>query len=184
MNKYSGSDFDDFLREEGILEEVTARAHKRLLALQLSDAIEESYLTKKQLAEKLQTSRSQLDRLLDPDNTSVTLDSLQRLAQAVGKELKVELSSARAEYDFSGRVRGKYAREMQEGYTVTVHRADGSTLVKEVMPTEGVVILEPDVQEYFPDSDSVNEALRGLIRLIPAKQTAPAPQDSNQAVGE
>lgn len=91
MNKYSGSDFDDFLKEEGILEEVTARAHKRLLALQLSDAMEQSCLTKKQLAEKLQTSRSQLDRLLDPDNTSVTLDSLQRLAHAVGRELKVEL---------------------------------------------------------------------------------------------
>jgi hypothetical protein len=64
VNKYSGSDFDDFLREEGILEEVTARAHKRLLALQLSDAIEESRVTKKQLAEKLQTSRSPCHWLL------------------------------------------------------------------------------------------------------------------------
>ena len=92
VNKHSGSDFDDFLREEGILEEVTARAHKRLLALQLSEAMEESSITKTQLAEKLQTSRSQLDRLLDPDNTAVTLDSLERLAHAVGRELKVELA--------------------------------------------------------------------------------------------
>ena len=92
MNNYSGSDLDDFLKEEGILEEVTARAHKRLLALQLSEAIEEYSITKTQLAEKLETSRSQLDRLLDPDNTAVTLESLERLARAVGKQLKVELA--------------------------------------------------------------------------------------------
>jgi DNA-binding Xre family transcriptional regulator len=92
MNRYTGSDFDEFLREEGILEEVTARAHKRLLALQLDEAMEQSRITKTQLAEKLQTSRSQLDRLLDPDNTAVTLDSLERLAHAVGRELKVELA--------------------------------------------------------------------------------------------
>ena len=92
MNKHSGSDFDDFLREEGILEEVTARAHKRLLALQLSEVMEQSNITKTQLAQRLQTSRSQLDRLLDPDNTAVTLDSLERLAHAVGRQLKVELA--------------------------------------------------------------------------------------------
>lgn len=92
MNKYSGSDLDDFLREEGILEEVTARAHKRLLAIQLSEAMAQAKLTKSELAERLQTSRSQLDRLLDPDNTSVTLDSLERLARAVGKQLRVELA--------------------------------------------------------------------------------------------
>jgi len=92
MNKYSGSDFDDFLKEDGILEEVTARAHKRLLALQVSEAMEEYSITKTQLAEKLETSRSQLDRLLDPDNTAVTLESMERLARAVGKQLKVELA--------------------------------------------------------------------------------------------
>lgn len=92
MNRYSGSDFDELLREEGILEEVMARAHKRLLALQLGEAMKESQITKTQLAEKLQTSRSQLDRLLDPDNTAVTLDSLERLAQAVGRQLRVELA--------------------------------------------------------------------------------------------
>ena len=92
MNKYTGSDFDDFLREEGILEEVTARAHKRLLALQLNEAMEASKISKTQLAERLQTSRSQIDRLLDPDNTTVTLDSLERLAHAVGRHLKVELA--------------------------------------------------------------------------------------------
>jgi antitoxin HicB len=92
MNKYSGSGYDEFLREEGILDEVTARAHKRLLALQLSDAMEQSRITKMQLAQRLQTSRSQIDRLLDPDNTAVTLDSLERLARAVGKQLRVELA--------------------------------------------------------------------------------------------
>jgi hypothetical protein len=92
MNKYTGSDFDEFLKEEGILEEVTARAHKRLLALQISEAMEQSQITKAQLAEKLQTSRSQIDRLLDPDNTAVTLESLERLAVAVGRQLRIELA--------------------------------------------------------------------------------------------
>ena len=92
MNQYTGSDLDAFLAEEGILEEVTARAQKRLLALQLQDAMEESQLTKTELAVRMETSRSQLDRLLDPDNTSITLESLERLARAVGKRLKVELA--------------------------------------------------------------------------------------------
>jgi DNA-binding Xre family transcriptional regulator len=92
MNQYSGSDFDDFLKDEGILDEVTARAHKRLLSLQLSETMETAKISKSQLAERLQTSRSQLDRLLDPDNTTVTLESLERLARAVGKQLRVELT--------------------------------------------------------------------------------------------
>ena len=92
MNKYSGSNFDDFLAEEGILEEVSARAQKRLLALQVADIMEESNFTKSWLAEKMQTSRSQLDRLLDPNNTSITLESLDRLARAVGKQLKIEFA--------------------------------------------------------------------------------------------
>lgn len=92
MNQYTDSNFDDFLREEGVLEEVTTRAHKRLLTLQLQDAMLEMKLTKTELAERLQTSRSQVDRLLDPDNTAVTLDSLERLACAVGKQLVVGLA--------------------------------------------------------------------------------------------
>jgi DNA-binding Xre family transcriptional regulator len=92
MNKYSGSKFDDFLAEEGILEEVSAKAHKRLLALQLADIMKDSKVTKTALAQKMQTSRSQLDRLLDPDNTSITLDSLERLARAVGKQLRIEFA--------------------------------------------------------------------------------------------
>ena len=92
MNKYSGSNFDDFLAEEGILEEVSAKAHKRLLALQLADIMKESNVTKTSLARKMQTSRSQLDRLLDPDNTMITLESLERLAHAVDKQLRIELA--------------------------------------------------------------------------------------------
>jgi antitoxin HicB len=92
MNKYSGSNFDDFLAEEGILEEVTGKAQKRLLAYQVADIMAESNLTKTELAVRMNTSRSQLDRLLDPENTAVTLDSLNRLAQAVGKQLKVEFA--------------------------------------------------------------------------------------------
>jgi hypothetical protein len=76
----------------------------------------------------------------------------------------------RAEYDFTGGVRGKHYRPMQGGYTITIHKADGTTLVKEVKPVEGAVILEPDVRKYFPDSDSVNATLRSLIRLIPTQQ--------------
>ncbi len=92
MNQHSGDNFDDFLAEEGILEEVTARAYKRQLALQLQDIMEATHLTKTELAERMQTSRSQLDRLLDPENTAVTLDSLERLAHAVGKRLVVEFA--------------------------------------------------------------------------------------------
>jgi transcriptional regulator with XRE-family HTH domain len=92
MNQYTGSDFDQFLQEQGILEEVTARAHKRLLALQLSEVMEQSKITKAQLAERLQTSHSQIDHLLDPNNTSVTLELLEKLAHAVGKQLRIELT--------------------------------------------------------------------------------------------
>lgn len=91
-NKYSGSNFDDFLAEEGILEEVSARAQKRLLALQIEDIMTASNMTKTEIAAKMNTSRSQLDRILDPDNTSITLDSLDRLARAVGKQLRIEFA--------------------------------------------------------------------------------------------
>ena len=91
-NRYSGSDFDDFLAEEGILEEVSAKAYKRLLTLQLVDILAESNLTKTEVAGKMNTSRSQLDRLLDPENTSITLDSLARLAGAVGRQLRIEFA--------------------------------------------------------------------------------------------
>lgn len=71
------------------------------------------------------------------------------------------------EYDFSGGVRGKHAAAIQHGYTVTVHKADGTTEVREHILPVGTIVLDPDVRAYFPDADAVNKALRGLIRLIP-----------------
>ena len=92
MNKYSGSNFDDFLEEEGILEEVSAKAQKRLLALQIDDIMQAANISKTRLAEKMNTDIVQLDRLLDADNTSITLESLDRLARAMGKRLRIELA--------------------------------------------------------------------------------------------
>ncbi len=76
----------------------------------------------------------------------------------------------RSEYDFPEGVRGKHHRAMEAGYTITIHNADGTKVTKEVMPKEGVVILEPDVRSYFPDSESVNAILRALIKLIPSEK--------------
>ncbi len=86
-----GSSFDDFLKKEGIYEEVTARAIKRVIARQLNALMEEEGLTKTELANRMKTSRAQLDRLLDPNNESVTLGTLTRAAQAVGRQLRMEL---------------------------------------------------------------------------------------------
>jgi antitoxin HicB len=86
-----GSSFDDFLKEEGLYEEVTARAIKRVIARQLGVLMADQGLTKSTLAKRMRTSRAQLDRLLDPDNESVTLDTLTRAAHAVGRQLRMEL---------------------------------------------------------------------------------------------
>jgi antitoxin HicB len=86
-----GSSFDKFLQEEGIYEEVTARAIKRVIARQLDTLMQDQGLTKTTLAKRMKTSRAQLDRLLDPDNESVTLGTLTRAAQAVGRHLRMEL---------------------------------------------------------------------------------------------
>ena len=80
----------------------------------------------------------------------------------------------RAEYNFTGGVRGKHYRAMQAGYTVTIHKADGTTVTKDVLPKEGVILLEPDVQAYFPDSEAANKALRCLIPLLHKKRRAKA----------
>ena len=92
----------------------------------------------------------------------------------VSKMVRMKDSDMRAEYDFRGGVRGKHYRAMQAGYTITIRKADGTTVLKEVKPKEGAVVLEPDVREYFPDSGSVNAALRSLIRRIPTKRTTTA----------
>ena len=86
-----GQSLDAFLNEEGRYEESTNQAVKRVIAYQLAAAMEAQQLSKAALARKLKTSRSQLDRLLDPNNTKVTLDALTRAAHAVGRELQLEL---------------------------------------------------------------------------------------------
>ena len=86
-----GSSFDEYLKEEGIYEEVTARAIKRVIARQLDALMQAEGLTKTELAKRMQTSRAQLDRLLDPENESVTLGTLARAAQAVGRTLRFQL---------------------------------------------------------------------------------------------
>jgi antitoxin HicB len=86
-----GSSFDDYLKKEGVYEEVTARDIKRVIARQLDALMQNQGLTKSTLAKRMKTSRAQLDRLLDPDNESVTLATLARAAQAVGRNLRMEL---------------------------------------------------------------------------------------------
>lgn len=71
------------------------------------------------------------------------------------------------EYDFSKGVRGKHYQAFRQGYKVTIHRVDGSIEERDYTLPEGVVALDPDVQPYFPDSEAVNRALRGLIDLLP-----------------
>ena len=90
-NKHLGSSIDDFLREEGIFEEAQAQAVKEVVAWQLSEIMREKAISKSQMAAILKTSRSQLNRLLDP-NSDVTIGSLQRAAAAVGRRLIVELA--------------------------------------------------------------------------------------------
>jgi hypothetical protein len=90
-NPHIGGSFDDFLKEEGIYESVQTTAIKRVLAMQLEDAMKEYKLTKVEMARRMRTSRVQLDRLLDPDNDSVTLATLRRAAAVVGREVRLEL---------------------------------------------------------------------------------------------
>ena len=86
-----GSSHDDWLREEGIYEEVAGRAIKRVIARQLDALMREQGLSKSALAKRMQTSRAQLERLLDPENESVTLATLTRAARALGRQLRLEL---------------------------------------------------------------------------------------------
>ena len=86
-----GSQFDDFLKEEGIFDEVQAGALKKVVAHQIVAAMKDQKLTKVTMAKRMKTSRSQLDRLLDPHNESVSLDTLARAAAAVGREIRLEL---------------------------------------------------------------------------------------------
>jgi len=93
--EHSGSSFDSFLEEEGIREEVEAVAIKRVLAWQLEQAMKEQQKTKQTMAKQLHTSRSQLDRLLDPQNVSVTIATITRAARALGKRVVIRVTDAK-----------------------------------------------------------------------------------------
>jgi len=92
------------------------------------------------------------------------------MKKATAKKVQRKEKDMRREYDFSGGVRGKHHKALQAGFTATVHQSDGSTVVKEIAPRQGTVVLEPEVRAYFPDSESVNKALRCLIPLMPKKR--------------
>jgi len=94
--RHLGSDFDDFLREEGLLDDAEAVAAKRVLAHQISRAMEEQKLTKSAMARRMGTSRSSLDRLLDPSVPSVTLLTIEKAARVLGKKVRIEMVEAQA----------------------------------------------------------------------------------------
>ncbi len=89
-HKNIGSNFDDFLKDEGMLADTEAVAIKRVVAFQVNSLMKEKRISKTAMAKQMNTSRSALDRLLDPMNTSITLQTLERAAHVIGKRLKVE----------------------------------------------------------------------------------------------
>lgn len=86
-----GSSFEAFLHEQGVHEETTAQAIKRVIAFEIAQAMKEQRISKVVMAERLETSRSQLDRLLDPEHEGVTLGTLTRAAHVLGRQLSIEL---------------------------------------------------------------------------------------------
>jgi antitoxin HicB len=93
-NKYSGSTFDSFLQEEGIKPEVETVAIKRVLAWQFKQAMEQQHKSKVSMAKELHTSRSQLDRLLDPNKLSVTLGTISKAAKILGKQVIIQIADS------------------------------------------------------------------------------------------
>lgn len=91
VNIHTGSSFDDFLEEEGIRNEVEGAAIKKVLAWQFEQEMLKQQKTKQGMAKELRTSRSQLDRLLDPENTAVSLETITRAANVLGKQLVFEI---------------------------------------------------------------------------------------------
>lgn len=90
-DRHSGSTFDSFLEEEGLLEEIEAVALKRVIAWQLKKAMDSCKITKQQMAKQLRTSRTQVDRLLDPSHTGVSIATVSKAAHAVGKRIRFEI---------------------------------------------------------------------------------------------
>ncbi len=92
-NKHLGTSFEAFLKDEGIHEEVTTHAIKRVLAWQITEAMKSQGISKSQMAKRMNTSRSQLERFLDPDNSKVLLETVQRAAAAIGKRVAISLEN-------------------------------------------------------------------------------------------
>jgi hypothetical protein len=92
------------------------------------------------------------------------------------KEAKTQGDELLPEYDFTGRagIRGRHHEQYRRGYSVRVENSDGTATVRNFRPEDGAVVLDPDVRAFFPDSDAVNRALRGLIQLIPQPPAQPA----------
>ena len=90
-NKHIGSSLDDFLKEEGVLEETQAVALKEAVAWQVQEAMDKKTISKVEMARRMRTSRAALDRFLAPGNASVTLQTLTRAARAIGRDLRIEL---------------------------------------------------------------------------------------------
>ena len=92
--KHIGSSFEDFLKEQGIFEETTTQAVKRVLAWQVSETMKEKGISKLEMAKRMRTSRSQVDRFLDPNNDKVLLETVQRAASAIGKRVSLSLEDS------------------------------------------------------------------------------------------
>jgi antitoxin HicB len=92
QNPHIGSSLDDFLRDEGVLEETRATAIKETVAWQVRQAMQKDKISKVEMARRMKTSRAALDRLLDPENNAVTLQTLVRAAHAIGRGLRIELT--------------------------------------------------------------------------------------------
>lgn len=92
------------------------------------------------------------------------------MKKVLSKRQGSENSNMLPEYNFKGGVRGKHYKAYRKGHAVKIHKSDGTTVVQYFKLEEGAVMLEPDIREYFPDSKAVNNALRSLINLIPAKR--------------
>jgi antitoxin HicB len=90
-NPHIGSSFESWLDEGGIREEVTAAAVKSVIAAQIGEEMKKQHISKARMAEMMKTSRAQVDRLLDPENGSATLETLMRAARVIGRELRLEL---------------------------------------------------------------------------------------------
>lgn len=93
-NKHIGSRFDDFLAEEGLLEDANAIAAKRVIAWQLAEAMKQAGITKTEMAARMHTSRAAVNRVLDENDTALTLDTLSKAAAALGCRLRFELVAA------------------------------------------------------------------------------------------